>query len=330
VKILLVSTAAIRTPPEGYGGMEREVDWLRRGILEMQEGLTSDWSIQVDLVAAPGSPEAKFTADDEAAFPKLVEDSIDDYDIVIDFSHDKQIGRRWPELPQINVYQVMTVGWPVNPVYISKAQRDYIGIDGPVIYYGIDRDAYPPNLSDVRKNYMLYIGSLIQEKRVHWVAEAAQILRQGGDNVRVIIAGPRWQAEYWPTLDVLAGLDFVTMINEVAGEQKLKVIQNAGALVHPVGGAGWIEAGAIIALEALTCGIPVIATPNGCLPEYIRPNINGFLVDSPQAIAMAYKQINGIRPRDCHASTANYDYRRMAEEYLELAGQVMTGKRWGE
>lgn len=322
MKILLVSTSAIRTPPEGYGGMEREVDWLMRGILEMGQD-------EVDLIAAPESPQAKFTADDEADFPGLVEDSIDDYDIVIDFSHDKQIGRRWPELPQINVYQVMTVGWPVNPVYISKAQRDYIGIDGPVIYYGIDRSIYP-TYHGPRKNYMLYIGSLIQEKRVHWVAQAAQILRKGGDDVQVVIAGPRWQPEYWPTLDTLQELDFVTMINEVAGEEKLKLIQEAGALVHPVGGAGWVEAGAIIALEALTCGTPVIATPNGCLPEYIRPNLNGFLVDSPQAIAGAYREVTRINPGACHMSTTNFGYRRMAEEYIDLAGQVMTGRRWGE
>ncbi|MBD3260183.1 MAG: hypothetical protein GF334_00635, partial [Candidatus Altiarchaeales archaeon] len=128
MKILLVSTAAIKTPPEGYGGMEREVAWLHRGFQEK--------GIDVLLAAKTDSPQATFTANDEAEFPNLVESAIDDVDVILDFSHDKQVGRRWPQKPQINVYQVMTVGWPVNPVFISQGQADYIGIDGPVIYYG--------------------------------------------------------------------------------------------------------------------------------------------------------------------------------------------------
>lgn len=41
----------------------------------------------------------------------------------------------------------------------------------------------------------------------------------------------------------------------------------------------WEEPGARIASEALLQGCPVIATPNGCLPEYIIEGKNGYLID---------------------------------------------------
>lgn len=319
MKILCVSTAAITTPPaqDGYGGMEREMAWLIRGLNELGH--------MVDLV---GKPESKaeagmlYASDAENDYPALVADAIDGYDIVIDFSHDKTIGRNWPDKPQINTYQVMTLSHPINPVFISYGQRRHIGIDGPVIYYGIDLDVYP--LYDgPREDYLLYVGSLIIEKRPHWVAELAE---QTGN--RAIIAGPRWQQEYWPTIDQFSAMDHVTVLDEVAGQEKLDLIQKAKALVHPVGGKGWVEAGAIIVLEALACGTPVICTPNGCLPEYISHNLNGFMGANVPEMMVGASSLWSIHPRRCRLSVCNFNYQRMARDYANLAQEVIGGKRW--
>jgi len=316
MKILCVSTAAIETPPseDGYGGMEREMAWLVRGLTELGH--------ECEVLARTGSKAGTLFADDEKDFVATVGNKIDSYDIVIDFSHDKMIGRQYPEKPQINTYQVMTVGHKVNPVFISRGQRDYIGIDGPVIYYGIDLDAYEPNYQE-RDDYLLYIGSLITEKRPHWVAELANKM-----GYKAIIAGPAWQPEYWPIKDEISEMEHVTVLDEVAGQEKLDLIRNAAALVHPVGGKGWVEAGAIIVLEALACGTPVIATPNGCLPEYIHENINGFLCVNVPEMMLGMNRLWNITAKRCRLSVLNFNYKRMAEDYEALAKEVLKGKRW--
>lgn len=316
MKILCVSTAAICTPPseDGYGGMEREMAWLIRGLTELGH--------DCGVVARSGSRAGTIFADDEADFVKAVGDRIDDYDIIIDFSHDKVIGRAYPDKPQINTYQVMTVSHQVNPVFISKGQRDYIGLDGPVIYYGIDLDAYEPNYGE-RGDYLLYIGSLLTEKRPHWVAELAK-----KTGYKAIIAGPAWQPEYWEVKDGIAEMEHVTVMNEVAGKEKLELLRNAAALVHPVGGKGWVEAGAIIVLEALACGTPVICTPNGCLPEYIHENINGFLGVNVPEMMLGMNKLWNITAQRCRLSVLSFNYQRMAKDYESLAEEVLKGKRW--
>lgn len=317
MKILCVSTPAIMTPPEAYGGMERELAWLVKGLRELGQ--------EVTVLCKPGSTieGPALYGDSEVEFVEVIQDTLDHYHVMIDFSHDKQVGIAWPDMPQINTYQVMTIGWDKNPVFISRAQRAHCKReDAPVIYYGQDHDEYPL-YEGPRDNYILFLGSLIQEKRPHWVAALAK-----KTNTPAIIAGPRWQPEYWETLDEIATWDLVTVRDEAGGAEKLELLQKAKALIHPIGDKNWVEAGAIVALEALAVGTPVIAYPNGCMPKYIRNNINGFLCSTKEEMALVLPKTEFITPMRCRLSVQTFTYQRMAQEYLKLAKEVLEGKTW--
>lgn len=311
MKILGVSTSGIETPPPAYGGMERIFAWLVRGLREFGH--------EVDVLCKTGSTiEGAMTGDSETDFVELVKASDQTWDVVIDFSHDKLIGRTFTDLPQINTYQVMTISHNVNPVFISQAQQRHIGVLGTVIYYGLDLLQYP-YYSGPRDDYLLYMGSLIEEKRVHWVAELANITGH-----RAIICGPRWQPEYWPVLDKMAEMPNVEVRDEVGGEEKLDLLQRAKCLVHPVGGKNWVEAGAIVVLEALAVGTPVIASVNGCLPEYISNGLNGFLCSNVPEMAQVLPKVGQILTKHCTLSVQHYNYQRMTTDYLRLVDKILS------
>ncbi len=321
--ILCISTSAIITPNRGneegfaYGGMERELSWLVKGLRELGQ--------EVTVLCKTGSTieGPAFYGDSEPEFVEAIRPTMGDYDVIIDLSHDKLVSRTWPGQPQINTYQVMAIQWDHNPVFISKAQRTFLKReDAPVIYYGQDQSEYPLTTGP-RDNYFLYLGSLIQEKRVHWVASLSE-----RTNIPAIIAGPKWQPEYWPTLDEIAEWPMVTVRDEVGGQEKLELLQKAKALVHPIGDKNWVEAGAIVVLEALAVGTPVIATSNGCIPEYIHENINGFICQSVDEMEMATTRVNLLSPQRCRLSVAHFTYQRMAKEYLALAQEVVDGRAW--
>jgi glycosyltransferase involved in cell wall biosynthesis len=320
-RILLVSTASILTPPDNYGGMERMVAYLAAAL----KALGND----VGVIAKTGStvPGLVGSALIERDFPEIGEVVLPDYEVMIDLSHDKMIGRRFPDYPQLNVYQVMSVGWRKNPVFISQAQKNFIGIEGPVVYYGLDKADYPLGNKDYETPYLLYMGSIIPEKRVEWAIAIAELI-----GMPIMIAGPHWVPEYWDGViyPLIEKHPWAHYVGDVGGQQKLKLLQGADGLVHPVGAGGWVEAGAIVAQEAATVGTPLLVSDNGCLPEYVEDFKNGVIGTSPSEIADKARTFfaKGYDPVRIRRSVSHLSSLSMAWNYLDLIGDVLGGENW--
>jgi glycosyltransferase involved in cell wall biosynthesis len=302
-RVLVVSTASILTPPDKYGGMERLASYFADALGAM--GHT------VGVLAKKGSTQKYLvgTATDERDFPNIAADLLEDYDVVVDFSHDKNIGRAFTDFPQLNVYQVMTVD-----------------IDGPVIYYGLEHEDYPVKDRPADPPYVIYMGSIIREKRVEWAVAIAEIM-----DIDIKIAGPSWQPDYMDkTVRPLFEREGVEYVGDVGGGNKLDLLQGASALVHPVGTPDWVEAGAIIVQEALSVGTPVIASYNGCLPEYIVDGDNGVLGDTPGEMAAKGTQLLAAAPspEEVRGSIIHLSSLSMAWDYLDLINDVVAGDTW--
>ena len=91
------------------------------------------------------------------------------------------------------------------------------------------------------------------------------------------------------------------------------------------------EANALVVLEALAAGLPVIATPVGFAPEVLVDGVNGFLVERDgRAVGERMQQLATIEDaeftewhRRARASVEHYGWRGIAERYLELAEDLV-------
>jgi glycosyltransferase involved in cell wall biosynthesis len=91
------------------------------------------------------------------------------------------------------------------------------------------------------------------------------------------------------------------------------------------------EANALVVLEALAAGLPVIATPVGFAPEVVVDGVNGFLVERDgRAVGERMEQLATIDDtefaewgRRARESVEPYGWREIAERYLELAEELL-------
>ena len=91
------------------------------------------------------------------------------------------------------------------------------------------------------------------------------------------------------------------------------------------------EANALVVLEALAAGLPVIATPVGFAPEVVVDGVNGFLVERDgRAVGERMGQLAMIEDaefaewgRRARESVERYGWRGIAERYLELAEDLV-------
>jgi glycosyltransferase involved in cell wall biosynthesis len=105
-------------------------------------------------------------------------------------------------------------------------------------------------------------------------------------------------------------------VGEVAGATKQQLYANAQALLMPV---RWSEPFGMVMVEALACGTPVIAFPEGAAAEIVIDGENGMLVSDEQEMARAIDQVGAmgaIDPARCRASAAErYDIAVTATGY---------------
>lgn len=326
MKICVISTASLKTPPDAYGGMEKAAYLLTRGL----EFLGNE----VHLIAKEGSykPAGGFSAiGDEKDIPGVVErkKQLSSIECYIDVTHDKVLGVARPDLNIIHNYQVMSLmGTGKNPVFISYGQ--WTGKfpevkNAHVIYQPLD--LYEMQLYDgERDNYLLYMGQKITEKRIEWACEVAL-----KTNTPLKCFTPGWgDKAYHDLLGYYASMhpDLISFQPDIGGLKKVETIQHAKALIHPVGAKGWVEAGGIIAIEALACGTPAIVSRNGALPEYVQSGANGFVCDSIDEMVSAVGAIDSINPVACRSSVVQLDFHRIAYQWYVLCKKVAAGESW--
>jgi glycosyltransferase involved in cell wall biosynthesis len=97
--------------------------------------------------------------------------------------------------------------------------------------------------------------------------------------------------------------EWVHFVGEVGGAVKQSYFAGARALLMPI---RWEEPFGMVMVEAMACGTPVIAFPEGAARELIIDGKTGFLVDDEEAMGAAVADLPHIAARDCRAWVAQH------------------------
>ena len=323
LRIGILAPPWVTIPPVGYGGTERVIDRLARG-LDLAGHDVRLWTTGESTCPVPrgstlptarreamgtSSIELRHTLEGYEWFAEQGCDVIHDHTLVGPFlatatapvittNHGPFDN---PELATIFSRLPRTI--PI--IAISRSQASVapgLGVHvSHVIHHGINVDEVPEGdgLGDEHGPYLLFLGRMNPAKGV---LEAIDTARTTGHRL-LIAAKMRETGEFAFYDDEVAprctgGIEF---IGEVAGTVKDRLIGGALALLSPI---QWPEPFGLMMIEALAAGTPVISTRRGAAPEIVVDGRTGFLCDDTADLARAVRSLERIDRRDCRSDVA--------------------------
>jgi len=192
------------------------------------------------------------------------------------------------------------------------------GIESVIHYNGIDREKFHPldraevcrKLGlDAKRRRVLYVGNLVPVKGPTVLAKAAEQLAE----TDVIFVG--------------------------SGTEKINTGRCVGARSHDEI-ALWMNACDVLCLpslneglpnvllEAMACGLPVVASRVGGVPEIVREGVNGLLTPAGDAAALAVALRQALMLRwdsvEIRKSVAAFDWDRNARELVQALEERTT------
>jgi glycosyltransferase involved in cell wall biosynthesis len=332
----MISTIYHATPPTGYGGIERVVSLLTEQLIREGHDVT--------LFATPGSHCSARTVEipayDPARAPSGVRKGKDilseeplyetmsaffknhPVDVIHDWSFQNLFVLRHPErFPFVISTCIPPAAGYQRPrlVACSKAHAQLCGGTTRSVHYGLDLKNWA--FSYAKKKHLIHISKITPYKGQHLAIQSA---RKAGQEL--FLAGnieERWY--YWTKIK--PRLWFTPMVKYIGELQGTNThLKEAAALVQtPL----WFDAFPLVILEALASATPVIAFPQGGIPEQIIEGKTGFLCRNTDDLANAMKHIGDLKPQDCRAYAEEYfSVKRMATDYTKLYEAVCNGETW--
>ena len=192
----------------------------------------------------------------------------------------------------------------------------------PVIENGVNVSALAAR--HARRRFAVALGRICPEKGFHVAIEAAKRA-----DVPLFIGGELFgyaaHAEYWRR-DVLPKLGPKhRWLGPLNFERKRRLLTAAQCLLAPSLVA---ETGSLVALEALACGTPVIAFPNGALSEIVEHGKTGFLVRTVEEMAQAIRSAHSLDPETCRrVARERFSIERTTRAYLDSYAQLAGRRR---
>jgi len=256
-------------PPPQYGGIERLVFWLSRELVGRGHRVTliADRRSRIEEM----NPEIRLIG---------IPDRFEDYRALIPTDADVVHFHLAPDLGMLpDLPHLVTEhgnrnhfsGYSPNTVFVSRRHAEnHAAVH--FIYNGVPIDEFP--LRREKRARMLFLAKL------NWRAKNARTaidLSFDSDMPLMLAGGDLWRSRKvwgsWIARSILRPR-MIQSVGEVAGEEKLALLQDACVLFYLV---NWEEPFGLACHEALSCGTPVLASPNGALPEAIHHGENGWI-----------------------------------------------------
>ena len=331
MRIGLIAPPWIPVPPPSYGGTEAVVDNLARGLAALGH------DVALFTVGESTCPVTRFHRYPTAVEPMgnvafELAHTLAAYDALagVDVIHDHTLVGPLLGVAHGSATPVVVThhgpftsdmsfifGEAARHAAVVAISRDQAraAADVPVsavIHHGIDTSAYRPGPGD--GGYLLFLGRMCADKGVHHAVRVAHRARRR----LVLVCKMRepMERDYFDRVvrPLLGPLD--ELIVEAGLPERLELLRHAEALLNPI---CWPEPFGLVMAEALACGTPVLAFPNGAAPEIVEQGRTGYLCADEDAMLTALRRVPALDRAYCRTTAERrFSLQRMARDHERL------------
>jgi len=333
LKIAVISTPYVETPPKKYGGTERVASVITEELVKRGHDVTlfatGDSKTSAKLVSYFDKPNFNYYHGicHMVSALKDIEDA-GDFDII--HNHNPLLTtlfERTKNTPMVTTlhsdqdYTYATEEFKNRGYHYCAISHDQamrmrnwgMKIDH-VVYNGLNFSNIPNSLP--KEEYLVFLGDIYERKGTHIAVEAAV---EAGIKLKIAgkVTEPRLFDDKIRPFIESGHVEFIGEVNE---QEKLDLLSKALGTLFPVTIA---EPFGLVLIESLACGTPVIAFDNGSPKEIIIHGKTGFLVDHVGEMIEKIKELKNINPDDCKVHAQKFNIRNMVDSYLEVYNKVI-------
>jgi glycosyltransferase involved in cell wall biosynthesis len=337
MRIALTADPEIPIPPVQYGGIERIIDMLARGLAARGHDVTifahPKSATAGNLVPWQGSNSRSRIDTIRNATTLACKVIAGQFDLLHSFSRIAYLSPILPlPIPKLMTYQreisrrSVKLGNALSRgtlwfSAISRTMMQNVADVGTwrLVFNGVPLSTYEFRSHPVPTAPLVFLGRVEAIKGPHL---AIEIARRAG--VPLVIAGNvpeehrRWyDAQIAPHID---GKN-VTYIGPVNDKQKNELLGRARGLLMPI---LWEEPFGIVMVEAMACGTPVIGFARGAVPEVVKHGITGFVVNDLDDCVAAVGSLGEIDRAACRTRVERlFSDAVVLEEYLRVYAEMI-------
>jgi glycosyltransferase involved in cell wall biosynthesis len=336
MRVALISPLYESVPPKLYGGTERVIHGLCRGLIESDVEVTvfASGDSAVDGKLIPVIDEAFRLRKSPIADPnpyhlkmlEMVASRADEFDVI----HNHHDYWMLPLSEMTNTPLLTTVHGRLDLPDIAEAfyaypNANFISITDAqrapmkrlrwlrTIHHGIDPDTF--KFHEKPGKYLAFLGRMDAAKRPDL---AIQIAKESGVPLKIAakIEGPEMSLYYDTFVKPHVDGKFIEYVGEICESEKSEFLGNAFATVFPI---DWPEPFGLVMIESLACGTPVLARPCGSVPELLEHGLTGYIDMDPRELAKRVQDIPKISRKKCRQWVEHrFSQERMTEDYIHV------------
>jgi glycosyltransferase involved in cell wall biosynthesis len=339
LRIALTADPELPVPPLLYGGIERVIDMLARGLVARGHEVTlfanAESKSAGRLVPWPGraSGSRVDTLRNAATLSRYVLKG--DFDLVHSFSRIAYLTPILPApIPKLMTYQRRIGARPVRLGHtlsrgtlwfsaISRQMMQGVSEIGTwrLVFNGAPVESYTFEPHPGPDAPLVFLGRVEEIKGPHLAIEIARRAR-----LPLVIAGniPDEHRQFFETR-VAPHIDgqAVTYVGPVDDKAKNALLGRARAFLMPI---LWEEPFGIVMAEALACGTPVLGLARGAVPEVVEHGVNGFVAEDVEGLVSAVARLPEISRADCRKRAERlFSETAVVENYLAVYREMLAG-----